>query len=126
MNEVFPIWLIALDYFFAIIMLILIINFILNLFFNEGSNFYFFRFVKKLTTPILNFTSITTPNFIVKPIIPLYLAWLIFMLRIYFFPLLNDISSVGKFAFVFEKDVISFINTTMLEIALYLNYGLTF
>ncbi len=124
MIKTFPIWLIGLDYILAILMLFLIIKFILNLFLNEGSNFYIFRLFRNITKPILNITVKLTPNFIVQPIIPLYIAWLFFMLRIYFLPLLIGHSYIGKFSFVFEKDVIGFVNSSMLSIALFLNYGI--
>ena len=105
-------------------MLVLIIKFILNLFFTEESNFRIFRLFTKITEPILNSTSKITPNFVVKPIIPIYLAWILFMLRIYFLPLFIGYSAIGNLAFLFEKDIISLINTTILDMALYLNYGL--
>ena len=124
MNIFYPIWLIAIDYILALLMLILIFKFILNVFINEGSLFYIFRFFTKLTQPILNISIKITPNFIVRPIIPLYLAWLIFMVRIYILPLFIEFSSTGKFAFIFEKDLITFINASILKMALYLNYGI--
>ena len=124
MNNIFPIWLIAFDYILALLMIILILKFTLNVFINEGSNFNIFRFLTKLTRPILDITNKLTPHFIVKPIIPLYLAWLIFMVRIYLLPLFISNSSTGKFAFLFEKDLITLINSSILNIALYLNYGI--
>ena len=124
MKIVFPLWLISIDYILGFLMFILIIKFILNLFISEGSHFRIFRLFKKITEPILNSTSKITPNFIVKPITPIYLAWLLFMLRIYFLPLFIGYSAIGNFAFLFEKDIIFLINTTILDMALYLNYGL--
>ena len=124
MDNIFPIWLIAFDYILALLMLILILKFTLNIFINEGSSLFVFRFFTKLTKPILNMSKKITPQFIVNPIIPLYLAWLLFMVRIYILPLLIGYSSSGKFAFIFEKDLINFLNTTFLKIALYLNYGI--
>ena len=124
MDNIFPIWLIAFDYILALLMLILILKFTLNIFINEGSSLFVFRLFTKLTKPILNISKKITPQFIVNPIIPLYLAWLLFMVRIYILPLLIGYSSTGKFAFIFEKDLINFLNTTLLKIALYLNYGI--
>ena len=124
MNNIFPIWLIAFDYTLALLMLILILKFIMNIFINEGSNIFILRFFTKLTNPIINISTKLTPQFIVKPIIPLYLAWLIFMVRIYILPILIGHSYIGKFAFIFEKDLITFINSSILNMALYLNYGI--
>ena len=120
----FPIWLVALDYFLACLMVILLINFILNLFLSEASNFILYRFITKLTNPIINITNKITPSFIVQPLIPMYIAWLIFMIRIYFLPLLLGYSYIGKFAFVFEKDIITQFKSIILNIAINLNYGI--
>ena len=124
MDNTFPIWLIVFDYILALIMLILILKFVLNIFTNEVSNAVVFRFFNKLTKPIINFSTKLTPEFIVKPIVPLYLAWLVLMVRIYLLPLLVGHTYLGKFAFLFEKDLITLINSSILNIALYLNYGI--
>ena len=120
----FPIWLVAFDYFLACLIVILLINFILNLFLSETSNFILYRFITKLANPIINITNKITPSFIVQPLIPIYIAWLIFMIRIYFLPLLLGYSYIGKFAFVFEKDLITQVKSIFLDIAINLNYGI--
>ena len=120
----FPIWLVAVDYFLACLMVILLINFILNLFLSEASNFVLYRFITKLANPIINISNIITPSFIVQPLIPIYIAWLILMIRIYLLPLFLGYSYVGEFAFVFEKDFISQVKSIFLNIAINLNYGM--
>ena len=124
MINTFPIWLIIIDYIFGFIMIILSLKFILNLFINEDSKLSIFLFFNKLTSPIVNATSKITPNFIVAPLKPLYLAWVILMIRLYFLPILIGSSYLGTFAFVFEKNIISIINDITLNLALYLNYGI--
>ena len=120
----FPIWLIVFDYFLACLMIILLINFIFNLFLSEVSNFVLYRFISKLTHPIINLTNKITPSFIVRPLIPMYIAWMIFMLRVYLLPLFLGYSYIGKFAFTFEKDLITQVKSIFLNIALNLNYGM--
>ena len=120
----FPIWLVALDYFLACLMVILLLNFILNLFLSEASNFILYRFITKLTNPIIKITNKITPSFIVQPLIPIYIAWLIFMIRIYFLPLFLGYSYLGIFAFTLEKDLITQVKSMFLNIAINLNYGL--
>ena len=120
----FPIWLVVLDYFLACLMIILLTKFILNLFLSEVSNFVLYRFITKLANPIINITNKITPGFIVQPLIPIYIAWLIFMIRIYILPLLLGYSYMGKFAFVFEKDLITKVKSIFLNIAINLNYGM--
>ena len=124
MMNTFPIWLIIIDCIFGFIMIILSLKFILNLFINEDSKLSIFLFFNKLTSPIVNATSKITPNFIVVPLKPLYLAWIILMIRLYFLPILIGSSYLGTFAFVFEKNIISIINDITLNLALYLNYGI--
>ena len=124
MNISFPVWIIIIDYILAVIMAILVFKFLLNLFISEDSNLGFFKFFTKITSPIINITFKATPNFIVQPLIPLYVAWLFFMIRIYFLPLLLGYSYIGKFAFIFEKQIIEQIKSIILNIALYLNYGI--
>ena len=120
----FPIWLIAIDYFLACLMIIFLINFILNLFLSEVSNFVLYRFITKLTQPIINIAKKITPSFIVQPLIPIYIAWLIFMLRVYLLPLFLGYSYMGKFVFTFEKDLINQVKSIFLNIAINLNYGM--
>ena len=120
----FPIWLIVFDYFLACLMIILLINFIFNLFLSEVSNFVLYRFIIKLSHPIINLTNKITPSFIVRPLIPMYIAWMIFMLRVYLLPLFLGYSYVGKFAFTFEKDLITQVKSIFLNIAINLNYGM--
>ncbi len=120
----FPIWLVVLDYFLACLMIILLAKFILNLFLSEVSNFILYRFITKLSYPIINITNKITPNFIVQQLIPIYLAWLIFMLRVYLLPLFLGYSYMGKFAFTFEKDLITQVKSLFLNIAINLNYGM--
>ena len=124
MTTNFPIWLVALDYFLACLMIILLINFVLNLFLSEASNFVLYRFITKLTNPIINITNKITPNFIVQQLISIYIAWLILMIRIYILPLILGYSYMGKFAFTFEKDLITQVKSIFLNIAINLNYGI--
>ena len=120
----FPTWLVAIDYFLALIMLVLVFKFTLNLFISDESNLSFFQFFTKITSPVLNVTLRITPNFIVQPLIPLYIAWLVFMIRLYFLPLALGYSYIGTFAFIFEKQIILQIKSIILSMALHLNYGL--
>ena len=124
MTKTFPIWLIGIDYLLAFLMFILLMKFILNLFLSENNNFIFFRFINRIVQPIINITIRITPGFIVQPIVPLYLAWLIFMIRLYILPLSIGYIYIGKFAFTFEKDLFTEIKSIFLNIAINLNYGI--
>ena len=124
MTNTFPIWLLGIDYLLAFLMFILLIKFILNLFLSENNNFIFFSFINRIVQPIINITIRITPGFIVQPIIPLYLAWLIFMIRLYILPLSIGYLYIGKFAFTFEKDLFTEIKSMFLNIAINFNYGI--
>ena len=124
MTNTFPIWLLGIDYLLAFLMFILLVKFILNLFLSENNNFIFFRFINRIVQPIINITIRITPGFIVQPIIPLYLAWLIFMIRLYILPLSIGYLYIGKFAFTFEKELFTEIKSMFLNIAINLNYGI--
>ena len=124
MTNTFPIWLLGIDYLLAFLMFILLMKFILSLFLSENNNFIFFRFINRIVQPIINITIRITPGFIVQPIIPLYLAWLIFMIRLYILPLSIGYLYIGKFAFTFEKDLFTEIKSMFLNIAINLNYGI--
>ena len=124
MTNSFPIWLLALDYILAFLMIILVIKFIFNLFINGINNFVFFRLITKLVHPILNYTNKITPSFIVQPLIPLYIAWLVFMIRLYVLPLCLGYSYIGEFAFTFEKYLFSEIKSIFLNVAINLNFGM--
>ncbi len=124
MINTFPIWIIAIDYILAILMIILCLKFISNLFLMEKSNMAFFRYITKLFEAVLIVTKKIIPGFIVQPIIPLYLAWLVFMIRLYVLPLCLGYSYLGKFAFIFERDMATQIKSVILAIALNLNYGI--
>tara|TARA_B100000963_G_scaffold238177_1_gene208263 strand:+ start:315 stop:689 length:375 start_codon:yes stop_codon:yes gene_type:complete len=124
MTNTFPIWLLGIDYLLAFLMFILLMKFILNLFLSENNNFIFFRFINRIVQPIINITIRITPGFIVQPIIPLYLAWLIFMIRLYILPLSIGYLYIGKFAFTFEKELFTEIKSMFLNIAINLNYGI--
>ena len=124
MTNLFPIWLILIDYLFGFLMWIMIIKFVFNILLPDDNNFYINRLLKKITDPIFKLAIKLIPFFLIRPIIPLYMAWLIFMFRVYILPLSNGYSNVGIFAFVFEKNILSFLSTSFLNIGLYLNYGL--
>ena len=124
MTNTFPIWLLGVDYLLACLMFILLMKFIFNLFLSENNNFIFFRLINRIVQPIINITIKITPGFIVQPIIPLYLAWLIFMIRLYILPLSIGYLYIGKFAFTFEKDLFTEIKSMFLNIAINLNYGI--
>ena len=71
------------DYVMGMIMWTLIGRVAMNIFQRENSEFFFMKVFVKLTDPLINLFKPITPSFIIKPLIPLYVAWFFYMFRFY-------------------------------------------
>ena len=98
-------WIIVLDYILGMIMWTLIGRVAMNIFQKEDSNFFFMRVFVKLTDPIINIFRILTPSFIIKPLVPLYVAWFFYMFRFYLMPYLLGYSVMGMLSFPLESEI---------------------
>ena len=105
MASAFPIWVLVIDYLFGVIMWTLIGRAAMNLFLPEDSNFFFMRFFVRATNPILNLFAFITPSFLVRPLVPLYVAWFFFMFRFYLMPWLLGYEVMGMLSFPLESDI---------------------
>ena len=99
----FPSWVLFIDYFLGFMMWFLIIGFCLNLFFTQETKAkaikFYFNFIDKL---ILLLNKII-PSFIPKPLVTIYLPWLIFTARFYILPIVNGFDAIGYLSFPFER-----------------------
>ena len=77
----------------------------MNIFQKEDSGFFFMRVFVKLTDPLINIFRIITPSFIVKPLVPLYVAWFFYMFRFYLMPYLLGYSVMGMLSFPLESEI---------------------
>ena len=93
------------DYVMGMIMWTLIGRVAMNIFQKEDSNFFFMRVFVKLTDPIINIFRILTPSFIIKPLVPLYVAWFFYMFRFYLMPYLLGYSVMGMLSFPLESEI---------------------
>ena len=93
------------DYVMGMIMWTLIGRVAMNIFQRENSEFFFMKVFVKLTDPLLNLFKPITPTFIVRPIVPLYVAWFFFMFRFYLFPYLLGYSVMGMLSFPLESEI---------------------
>lgn len=107
MAEAFPLWVIVFDYILGTIMWTLIGRFGMRLFLPEESRFFFSRFFVRVTNPLLKLFAPITPAFLVRPLIPLYVAWFFFMIRFYVMPWLLGYSVMGMLSFPLESEVAS-------------------
>jgi hypothetical protein len=105
MAESFPIWVIVIDYAMGMVMWTLVGRFAMNIFLPEDHPFFFNRFFVKATNPLLKVFAPITPEFLVRPFIPLYVAWFFFMFRFYLMPWLLGYSVMGMLSFPLESEM---------------------
>ncbi len=104
MYAEFPIWLLALDYILGMVMWTLIGRFAMGIFLPEDSSFFFMRFFVRVTDPLIRVFKPVTPDFLIKPMVPLYVAWFFYMARFYVMPWLLGYSVMGMLSFPLESE----------------------
>ena len=105
MTEAFPLWVVAVDYVLGVIMWTLVGRFGMGIFLPERSNFFFMRFFVRVTDPLVKVFGPITPDFLVRPLVPLYVAWFFFMFRFYAMPWLLGYSVMGMLSFPLESEL---------------------
>ena len=103
--EVFPLWVIALDYISGVVMWTLIGRTAMGFFLPEDSSFFFMRFFVRSTNPLLRFFAPVTPGFLLTALVPLYVAWFFYMLRVYLMPWLLGYIVMGMLSFPLESEI---------------------
>ena len=76
----------------------------MNIFQREDSSFFFMKVFVKLTDPFITMFRFITPSFIIKPLVPLYVAWFFYMFRFYAMPYILGYDVWGMLAFPLESD----------------------
>lgn len=107
----FPVWIVAVDYLLGIVMWTLIGRVAMNIFLAEDSEFFFMKVFVKTTDPIIRFFRPVTPGFLIKPLVPLFVAWFFYMIRFYIVPWLLGYSVMGMLSFPLEGEVARMIYT---------------
>ena len=77
----------------------------MNIFQREDSNFFFMKIFVKITDPLIKLFRFITPSFIIKPLVPLYVAWFFYMFRFYLMPYLLGYPVMGMLSFPLESDI---------------------
>ena len=95
------------DYAMGMIMWTMIGRVAMNIFQREDSSFFFMKVFVKLTDPLIAIFRIITPAFIIKPLVPLYVAWFFYMFRFYLMPYLMGYSVMGMLSFPLESEIAS-------------------
>ena len=84
----------VIDYVLGVVMWTLIGRAAMNFFQKEDSEFFFMKAFVKLTNPIIRMFHFITPGFLIKPMVPLYVAWFFYHVSFLF-----DALSVGVFSY---------------------------
>ncbi len=105
MTEAFPIWVIVIDYALGTVMWTLIGRAGMSIFLPENSSFFFMRFFVRVTDPLINAFRFITPGFLIRPLVPLFVAWFFFMFRFYAMPWLLGYDVMGMLSFPLEGDI---------------------
>ena len=100
----FPIWILALDYALGMVMWTLIGRFAMGIFLPEDSSFFFMRFFVRCTNPLIKLFAPVTPAFLVRPLVPLFIAWFFYIIRFYLMPWLLGYSVMGMLSFPLESE----------------------
>ena len=99
------------DYILGLIMWTLIGRAAMNFFQKEDSEFFFMKAFVKLTDPVIRLFKIITPSFLIKPMVPLYVAWFFYMFRFYAMPYILGYSVLGMLSFPLESEITEFLVT---------------
>lgn len=105
MIDAFPFWVLALDYLLGVVMWTLIGRFAMGIFLPQDSSFFFMRFFVRSTDPLIKFFAPVTPSFLVRPLVPLFVAWFFYMVRFYLMPWLLGYSVLGMLSFPLESEL---------------------
>jgi uncharacterized protein YggT (Ycf19 family) len=93
------------DYALGVVMWTLIGRSAMRIFLPEHSTFFFNQAFIKLTNPVINLFKIVTPQFIVPPLVPIYVAWFFYMIRFYLMPYVLGYSVMGMLSFPLESGI---------------------
>ena len=104
MPEIHP-FILTIDYILGVVMWTLIGKVAMNIFQRENSEFFFMKAFVKLTNPLIKIFKPITPSFIIKPLVPLYVAWFFYMIRFYLMPYLLGYSVMGMLSFPLESEI---------------------
>ena len=113
MLEVFPLWVIGLDYMAGVVMWTLIEMTAMGFFLQEDSTFFFMRFFVLSTTPYSAGLSRSRRVSYFRCSSSYYVAWFFFMLRFYLMPWLLGYTVMGMLSFPLESELAGIIYRTL-------------
>ena len=105
MIDNLPLGILLLDYVLGAAMWTLVGRFGMSIFLPDNSSFFFMRMFVWATDPMIRVMKPLTPAFLVQRLVPLYVAWFIFMFRFYLMPLMLGYSVMGMLSFPLEGEI---------------------
>ena len=69
-----------------------------------GLKFFFMRVFVKFTNPVLKIFDKITPEFLARPIVPLYVAFYFYLIRFYLMPWLLGYGTMGMLSFPIDSE----------------------
>ena len=100
-----PFYVYVIDYILGVVMYTLIGRSAMNIFQKGDSEFFFMKAFVKLTNPILDLFKFMTPSFLIRAVVPLYIAWFIFMIRFYLLPVMLGYGEMGMWSFPLDSEI---------------------
>ena len=73
--------------------------------FARRQRFFLYAFFVRSTDPLLKLFAPITPKFLVRPMVPLFVAWFFYIIRFYLMPLLLGYSVLGMLSFPLESEL---------------------
>jgi len=103
--DAIPLWAIIVDYVLGVVMWTLIGRTGMSFFLPENSSFFFMRVFVRVTEPLLRLFQPITPGFLVRALVPLYVAWFFFLFRFYVMPWILGYQVMGMLSFPLEGEI---------------------
>ena len=97
-----PFWVMLVDAALGLLMWGLLGRFVLSVFLAETTRFVLMRGLVRLTDPALRLCRVVTPSLLIARLHPVFVAWLVFMIRFYLLPFLAGYEVAGFFALPLE------------------------
>lgn len=93
------------DYLLSFFMWILVLRFLLNIFFSQETELSFIKNILSVTNKFISIFYKIIPKFLPHQLTPIYLAWIIFMIRFYFLPIFLNYEDIGHLSLILEKNI---------------------
>ena len=103
-TELYPGYVLVIDYLLGVIMWTLLGRTILDLFIAPDSSMVIAKVFRQVTNPIIRVFAKITPSFLIKPFVPVYVAWWFYFIRFYAIPLIF-IGEFGVLSFPLESAI---------------------